>query len=162
MPRDTSEPEISPKHPDHIQRVFQAWRAQDPEAAKKEAAALRQAIADSDWDTVERLGGLDAVVGGIDLADEETAASASGGLVDNFRLWRLSSWRQMTAIRESLSNWADWPCFSYSLTGRPLAAVVASFQEERYGTQVFPCPHHLERRGCARVPLTSGGDGYAQ
>ena len=47
---------------------------QDTGAVETSAAALRQAIADADWDTVERHGGLDAVVEKIDHADEETAA----------------------------------------------------------------------------------------
>ena len=43
-------------------------------------------MADADWDTVERHGGLDSMVDKIDLADEETAASAGAGMIDNFRL----------------------------------------------------------------------------
>ena len=50
------------KHLDRTQRVLQVWTTRDPAAAKTEAAGLRQAIADADWDTVERHGGLDAVV----------------------------------------------------------------------------------------------------
>ncbi len=85
-------------HLNRTQRVLQASTTRDPAAAKTEAAGLRQAIADADWDTVERHGGLDAVVDKIDQADEETTASAGAGWIDNFRLWRSSSWRQMTAI----------------------------------------------------------------
>ena len=85
----------------------QAWTARDPAAAKTEAAGLRLAIADADWDTVERHGGLDAVVVKIDQAEEETAASAGAGWIDDFRLRGSSSWRQMTAIGKSLSNCAD-------------------------------------------------------
>ena len=86
------------KHLDRTQRVLQVWTTRDPAAAKTEAAGLRQAIADADWDTVERHGGLDAVVDKIDQAEEETAASVGAGWIDNFRLGGSSSWRQMTAI----------------------------------------------------------------
>ena len=50
------------QHLDRTQWVLQAWTTRDPAAAKTEAAVLRQAIADADWDTVERHGGLDAIV----------------------------------------------------------------------------------------------------
>ena len=86
------------QHLDRTQRVFQAWTTRDPAAAKTEAAGLRQAIADADWDTVERHGGLDAAVDKIDQAEEETAAPAGAGWINHFRLWGSSSWRQMTAI----------------------------------------------------------------
>ena len=86
------------QHLDRTQRVLQAWTTRDPGAGTPEAAVLRQAIADDDWDTVERHGGVDAVVDKIDQADEETAASVGAGLIDNFRLRGLSSWRQMSAI----------------------------------------------------------------
>ena len=47
------------QHLDPTQRVLQAWTTRDLAAAKTKAAVLRQAIADADWDTVERYGGLD-------------------------------------------------------------------------------------------------------
>ena len=46
------------------------------QAAKTGAAALRQGIADSDWDTDERHGSLDAVVEKNHQTGEETVASA--------------------------------------------------------------------------------------
>ena len=64
---------------DRTQRVLQAWTTRNPAAAKAEAAVLRQAIADADWDTVERHGGLNGVVDKIDQAQEEMAASAGAG-----------------------------------------------------------------------------------
>lgn len=54
-------------------------------SARIEAAVLREATADAHWDTVERDGGLDAVVDKIDQADEEKAVSAGAGRVDDFR-----------------------------------------------------------------------------
>ena len=44
------------------QRVRQAWTTRGPVAATTEAAALRRAMANADWDTVELHGGLDAAV----------------------------------------------------------------------------------------------------
>ena len=44
------------------QRVRQAWTTRGPARVKTEAAALRRAIADADWDTAELHGGLDAAV----------------------------------------------------------------------------------------------------
>ena len=60
-------------------------------------AVLRQAIADADWDTVERHGGLDVVVDKIDQAEEETAAMAGGGMIDDFRLWGSKRCRRINA-----------------------------------------------------------------
>ena len=64
---------------------------------KTEAAGLRQAIADADWDTVERHGGLDAVVDKIDQVEEETAAKAGAGWIDDFRLWGSRRCRRINA-----------------------------------------------------------------
>ena len=57
-----SSPKWNQQHLDRTQRVLQAWTTRDPAATKTEAAGLRQAIADADWDTIERHGGVDAVV----------------------------------------------------------------------------------------------------
>ena len=47
--------------------------------------------------------------------------------------------------------------------GGALAVLVKRLQENRYRTRVFPRPHPLKRRGCARrVPLPASGDGGAQ
>ena len=55
------------------------------------------------------------------------------------------------------------PVFPPLREGGALAVVVKALPENRYGTQVFPRPHPLKRRGWApRVPLRSGGDGGAQ
>ena len=50
------------QHLDRTQRVLQARASRDTGAVETEAAALRQAIADTDWDTVERHGGFNTVV----------------------------------------------------------------------------------------------------
>ena len=69
-------------------RILQIWSTGDFSETEKEILGLGQAIADTDWDTVERHSGLQAVVGKFDQAEEETAPwpaqdgstiSASGG-----------------------------------------------------------------------------------
>ena len=60
-----------------------------------EAAALRQAIAVADWDTVELHGGLDAAVKKILQSEQETGSSNDRGMIDDFRLWGSRRWRQM-------------------------------------------------------------------
>ena len=72
------------QHPlDRTQRILQTWASGDTGAVETSPAALRQAIADADWDTVERHGGLDAVVDKIDRAEEDRSTiSASGGHAD--------------------------------------------------------------------------------
>ena len=57
-----------------------------PEQAKPEAAALLQAIADTDWDTLERHGGIDAVMKKIVQWEQENPASNGRGMIDDFRL----------------------------------------------------------------------------
>ena len=49
-------------HLDRNQRVLQVWDAPATEKGQLEAAALRQAIATADSDTLEHHGGLDAVM----------------------------------------------------------------------------------------------------
>ena len=49
-------------------------------------------------DTVERHGGLDAVVDKINQAAEETAALSGAGMIDHFRLWGSSRCRTRSAI----------------------------------------------------------------
>ena len=78
------------QHLDRTQRVVQAWTTRDPAAAKTEAAGLRLAIADSDWDTVERHGGLNEVMSRI-------GKRAEGGRIDGFTLWGSERCRQIGA-----------------------------------------------------------------
>jgi len=64
---------------DRIQRVLDARTTRDPATAKTETEGFRQAVADADWDTVERHGGLDPFVDKIDQTDEKTATSPGTG-----------------------------------------------------------------------------------
>ncbi len=77
-------------------------RSADPEAAR-----LAQAIADADWDTIERHGGLDAVVDKIDQAE---AAS-----------WLLSTAVPLLPLLASCC-YADWisTCLFLTWCGRPI------------------------------------------
>ena len=85
------------QHLDRTQRLLQAWINRDPAAAKTEAAGLRQAIADADWDTVERYGGHDAVVDKIRQLGKGNPPSTGGGMIDNFRRWGSELCRQIGA-----------------------------------------------------------------
>ena len=86
------------KHLDRARRRLEFWAAGAKGEASRQAAFLRQAIADADWDTVERHGGLDAVVDKIKQAAEETAAWSGAGMIDDFRLRGSSTWRTRSAI----------------------------------------------------------------
>ena len=59
----------------------------NPGAAKTEAAGLRQALADADWDTVERHGGFNAALKKILQWEQENPAPKGRGSIDDFRLW---------------------------------------------------------------------------
>ena len=48
---------------------------------------LRQAIADTDWDTVARHGGFNAVVKKILQGEQENPVPKGRGSIDDFRLW---------------------------------------------------------------------------
>ena len=56
---------------------------------------LRQAVADTDFDTIERHGGWDAVVTKVIQSEQEAASSNDQGLIDNFHLWGSRRCRQM-------------------------------------------------------------------
>ena len=85
------------QHLDRTQRVLQAWTTRDPAAAKTEAAGLRQAIADADWESVERWGGLDAALKKISQLKQETPALNGRGMIDDFRLWGSKRCRRINA-----------------------------------------------------------------
>ena len=77
------------------QPVFQSWAAIDISEADHEAIFLRQAIADADWDTVERHGGCHAAVNKILQWDQESPASNGREMIDDFRLWGSRRCRRM-------------------------------------------------------------------
>ena len=53
---------------------------------EQEAAFLQQALADADWDTVERHGGFDAAVQKINQSEQKRPPSIGAGVIDDFRL----------------------------------------------------------------------------
>ena len=86
------------KHLDRARRRLKFWAAGARGEASRQAALLRQALADADWDTVDRHGGFDAVVDKINQAAKETAAWSGAGIIDDFRLRGSSTWRTRGAI----------------------------------------------------------------
>ena len=76
-------------------RVLTSWRGQGISDAEQEAIMLRQAIADTDWDTLERHGGFDAAVKKVLQSEQETASSNDRGMIDDFHLWGSSRCRRM-------------------------------------------------------------------
>ena len=123
------------------------------QATKTEAAVLRQAIADADWDTVERYGVLDAVVDTIDQAEEKTAASAGAGSIDDFRLWGSRRWRRMggpltrggwrTEVAHVVAH--DFDNYRSALSeGAALAVVVQAVPGNPHWTRVgTDCPNPM-------------------
>ena len=86
------------KHLDRTRRRLAFWAAGAKGEASRQAAFLRQALANADWDTVERHGGFDAVVDKINQAAEETAAWSGAGIIDDFHLRGSRTWRTRGAI----------------------------------------------------------------
>ena len=72
---------------DRAGRRLQAWTVGDMSDDEKEVLMLRQAIADTDWDTVERHGGFNAVVEKILQWEQENPVPKGRGSIDSFRLW---------------------------------------------------------------------------
>ena len=72
---------------DRAQRVLSSWGGRDMNEAERQVLMLRQAVADTDWDTIARHGGFDAVVNKILQWEQKTPASTDRGMIDDFRLW---------------------------------------------------------------------------
>ena len=80
---------------DRAGRVLSSWGGRDMNEAERHVLMLRQAVADTDWNTVARHGGFDAVVEKIIQWEQETPASAGRGMIDDFRLWGSRRCRRM-------------------------------------------------------------------
>ena len=65
------------------------------EVRTSEAIMLGQAIADTDWETLERHGGFDAAVKKVLQTEEETRSIDDRGMIDDCRLWGSRRCRQM-------------------------------------------------------------------
>ena len=86
------------KHLDHARRRLEFWAAGARGEASRQAALLRQAIADADRDTVERHGGLNVAMEKIDQLEQETPASNGAGMIDDFRLRGSRTWRTRSGL----------------------------------------------------------------
>ena len=82
---------------DRAQRVLSSWGGRDMNEAGRQVLMLRQAVADTDWDTLARHGGFDAVVEKIIQWEQGTPASTGRGMIDDFRLWGSRRCRRMHA-----------------------------------------------------------------
>ena len=74
---------------------LRSWVAEKMSEGEKEALMLRQAISDSDWDSVERHGGFNAVVEKILYWERENPAPKGRAMIDRFRLWGSRRCRHM-------------------------------------------------------------------
>ena len=85
-------PAPSPPPPPAFSRPGQP---QSRKQARPEAAVLRQAIAVTDWEPLERHGGLDAAVQNVLQREQEAGSPNDPGMIDDFRLWGSGRCRQM-------------------------------------------------------------------
>ena len=72
---------------DRAGRVLTSWRGRGITDAEQEAVMLRQAIADTDWETLERHGGFDAAVKKVLQFGARNTLLNDRGMIDDFRLW---------------------------------------------------------------------------
>ncbi len=80
---------------DRAGRRLRSWVAGKMSEEEKEALMLRQAMAEADWDTVERHGGFNAVVEKILRWERENPATKGRGSIDRFCLWGSRRCRHM-------------------------------------------------------------------
>ena len=80
---------------DRAERVLTSWRGRGISEAEQEAVMLRQAIADTDWETLERHGGFDAAVNKVLQSEQEAASPNDQGMIDDFHLWGSHRCRRM-------------------------------------------------------------------
>jgi len=85
--------EVNKHNLDCTQRVLQA-RTSGGTGAAETSVALRQAVADTDWDTVESHGGFNAVVEEILKWEQENRVPKGRGSIDDFRLRGSRTWRR--------------------------------------------------------------------
>ena len=82
---------------DRAERVLTSWRGRSITDAEQQAIMLRQAIADADWETLERHGGFDAAVKKVLEVEEQSTSNNDPGMIDDFRLWGSRRCRQTHA-----------------------------------------------------------------
>jgi len=93
-------------HLDGSQRVLQLWATGDPTAAKPEAEVLWQAIAEADWDSVERYAGLNPALKRMTQLARESPLSNGRGIIDHFHLWGSRRCRRGVS---ALQTWGRTP-----------------------------------------------------
>ena len=121
-----------------IRRVLQAWTTRDPAAAKTEAAVLRQAISDTDWDTVERHDGREEALKNINQPEQAKPEPQGQGMIDYFRLRGSSRCRRMgeTGRKQRCSPsrfMISTPKTSFSQRADPWPLWLETFTKRRIG-----------------------------
>ena len=110
------------------------WPAGDIGEDDKEALMFRQAITQTDWDTVEGHGGFDVVMEKVDHWEQESPASNARAMIDDFRLSGSRTWRRrgvrLTNVGPDIRAGHDFNDHNASLSeGEALAVVVEPFSE---------------------------------
>ena len=76
---------------DRAERVLTSWRGRGITEAEQEAIMLRQAVADTDWDIIERFGGFDAVIEKVLQVEKQSASTLVASLRPSLRSRRVMS-----------------------------------------------------------------------
>ena len=80
---------------DRAGRRLHSWAGSDMSQAERKILTVRQAITDTDWDSVEGHGGFDVVIEKIVQWEQENPASNGREMIDDFRLRGSRTWRRM-------------------------------------------------------------------
>ena len=137
---------------DRAGRRLQSWAARDISEAEKEILSLREAIADADWDTVARHGGLDATMRKFHQWEQENPASNGRGMIDDFRLRGSRTWRRMGDTATKGGGAGRW-CTILTITNLHYQRAKPSPLWSRL------CPETRIVRGLARIPRILRGKG---
>ena len=143
------------------------WPAGDMGEDEKEVLMFRPAVTRTDWGTVERHGGFDAVMEKVVQWEQETPASNGRERIDEFHLRGSGTWRRMgeysTETRLFIRVVHALDNHNASLSeGGALAVVVEEFPETPHQTRDktdFPRLMRQAKRGLrlARPPLARRG-----
>ena len=129
---------------------------------------LRQAIADTDWETLDRHGGIDAVVERVLQVEEQSASTDGPGMIDDFRLWGSLRCRQMgVPLSEGgvtlKGDMIVTPTTPFPQRAEPSPLWWGTFAKRRTGrrtTRISGVRYGKAKRGCAsRVPILPGANG---
>ena len=145
-------------HLDGSQRVLQLWATRDPTTAEPEAEVLRQAIAEADWDSVERYVGFNPALKRMTQLARESPLSIGREMIDHFQLWGSRRCRRrgvrLTNVGPDMISTTTTP-LSQRRGASPLWS--RSSPKRRTGsgtTRTSRVPCDQPKRGCtSRVPL---------